>query len=351
MKNQRLSDSHAIRWLYLVFLFAAIVCPSAGIAWSAESARRRAQKGCSLTFVVTADNHSGYDDSEKAVWQAIAPHRGTFAMTAGDVGSAGGIRRVIDECIGVTYPWYAAVGNHDLRSDRITALRALNPGGNSLPNIVNPGPPNCKEITYSFRYENCHFVILNQYYDGNSDIGYKTSDANGVAYVCDALYDWLEADLDAARADPKVQHIFVTAHEPLYYATDQDSPLKIDLFNKYDLGRDPQNRDRFWKLLKRKGVLAFFCGHHHVFRAHRMDKNDVWQAVSAWGRGCDPPNASDRWKHVKCTFVKVAVNGSTVTYEAHRGPKYGGPRDAPYTVEHSGTLTESPRRASSSHQR
>lgn len=297
-----------------------------------------AEASCGLTFVVTSDNHSGYGDSQKAVWRAIAPHRGAFAITAGDLGSANGIRRAIDECIGVTYPWYAAVGNHDLRADTMTALRALKRGGNSLPNIVNPGPPNCEDTTYSFRYENCHFVILNQYYDGKSDLGYRTSSGNGKAYICEAQYNWLEADLNAARDDPQVEHTFVTAHEPLYYATDQDSPLKIDLFNDYDLGRDPENRDRFWNLLKRKAVLAFFCGHHHQFRAHRMDKNDVWQVLSAWGRGCDPANASDRWKHVKCTFVKVTVNGHKVAYEAYRGPRYGGSCDVPYSLEHSGTL-------------
>lgn len=305
------------------------------------------QESYALTFVVTSDNHSGYNDSQKAVWRAIAPHSGAFAMTAGDVGHAGGIRKVIDECIGVNYPWYVAVGNHDVRSDRIASLRALNPGGKSLPNIVNHGPPNCKETTYSFRYENCHFVILNQYYDGKSDIGYKTSGANGEANICDTLYNWLEADLETAWADPQVQHIFVTAHEPLYYATDRDSILRIDLSNKYDLGRDPKNRDRFWNLLKRKRVLAFFCGHHHQFRAHRMDENDVWQVLSAWGRGCDPTNASDRWKHVKCTFIKVTVNDDTVVYYAYRGPRYGGPCNVPYTKEDSGILVAGKRKSHS----
>ena len=291
-----------------------------------------------LEFVVTSDHHSGYNESQKTVWQAIAPHQGAFTMTAGDVGSADGIRTVIDECIGVTYPWYVAVGNHDVRSDRIAAIRALNPVGKSLPNIINRGPRNCEETTYSFRYENCHFVILNQYYDGKSDIGYKVGDADAKACICDSLYNWLEADLDAARADPQIQHIFVTAHEPLYYVTDRDSPLDINVTNEYDLGRDPENRDRFWNLLKRKGVVAFFCGHHHQFKIHRMNDSDVWQVLSAWGRGCDPANASDRWKHVKCTFVKVTVNGDTVTYEAHRGPRYGGPCDVPYTIEDRGTL-------------
>lgn len=297
-----------------------------------------AQESHALTFIVTSDHHSGYNNSQKAVWQAIAPHRGAFTMTAGDIGNPKGIRKVIDECIDATYPWYVAVANHDVRSDTIAALRSLNPGGKSLPNIVNSGPPHCEETTYSFRYENCHFVILNQYYDGTSDIGYKTSSSDGKGRICDALYNWLEADLDAARADPKVRHIFVTAHEPLYYITDRDSPLDIDLNDKYNLSRDPNNRDRFWNLLKQKNVVTFFCGHHHHFRVHRMDENDVWQVLCGWGRGCNPSDPSDRWKHVKCTFVKIIVNGGTVSYEAYRGPRYGGPCDVPYTIEESGTL-------------
>jgi 3',5'-cyclic AMP phosphodiesterase CpdA len=319
---------HKVKIAVLIVIVPALWC------WSAQECR-------ALTFIVTSDNHSGYTKSQKVVWQAIAPHRGAFAMTAGDVGSVKGIRKVVDECVAVTYPWYVAPGNHDLRSDTMAALRALNPDGKSLPNIVNRGPPHCEETTYSFRYENCHFVILNQYYDGKSDIGYKTGNSDGKGRICDALYNWLEADLDAARADPKVRHIFVTAHEPLYYITDRDSPLDFNLNDEYDLGRDPENRNRFWNLLKQKGVVAFFCGHHHQFRAHRMDENDVWQVLSAWGRGCDPLHASDRWKHVKCTFAKITVNGGTVAYEAYRGPRYGGPCDVPYTVEESGTLVVS----------
>ena len=291
-----------------------------------------------LTFIVTSDNHSGYNDSQKALWQAITPHGGAFAITTGDVGSVKGIRQVINESLGNDYPWYVAVGNHDLRSDRMAMLRALNPGGNDLPNIVNQGPPNCMETTYSFRYENCHFVILNLYYDGQSDIGYQTSGANGKAFLCDTLYDWLTTDLETARSDPKVQHIFVCAHEPLYYVTDQDDPLEVNLLGKYDLGRHPENRDRLWSLMKQKGVLAFFCGHHHQFRVHRMDEDDVWQVLSAWGRGCDPPRASERWKHVKSTFVKMTVNGDTVSYEAYRGPRYGGPCTVPYAVAYSDLL-------------
>ena len=73
-----------------------------------------AQESCALTFIVTSDHHSGYNNAQKAVWKAIAPHRGAFTMTAGDIGNPKGIRKVIDECIDATYPWYVAVANHDV---------------------------------------------------------------------------------------------------------------------------------------------------------------------------------------------------------------------------------------------
>ncbi|NIP97071.1 MAG: hypothetical protein GWO24_28015, partial [Akkermansiaceae bacterium] len=71
-------------------------------------------------------------------------------------------------------------------------LRALNPGGNTLPNVVNvgpggPGPSGSEETTYSFDYGNVHFIQLNQYYDGSNDAG---TDGD----VVDELYSWLEAD-------------------------------------------------------------------------------------------------------------------------------------------------------------
>ena len=44
------------------------------------------QESYALTFIVTSDHHSGYNNSQKVVWKAIAPHRGAFTMTAGDIG-------------------------------------------------------------------------------------------------------------------------------------------------------------------------------------------------------------------------------------------------------------------------
>ena len=50
-------------------------------------------------------------------------------------------------------------------------LRIFNRDGNTLPNIVNVGPAGCAETTYSFDYGNAHFVVLNEYFDGSSDVG------------------------------------------------------------------------------------------------------------------------------------------------------------------------------------
>ena len=70
---------------------------------------------------------------------------------------------------------------------RTTSLRSYNEGGNSLPGVVTIGSPGGVETTYSFDYENVHFVILKEYYDSNSDIA---TDGD----IPDQLYNWLIAD-------------------------------------------------------------------------------------------------------------------------------------------------------------
>ena len=50
----------------------------------------------------------------------------------------------------------------------------------------------CEETTYSFDYDNAHFVVLNVYCDENSDI-----DTSADGEISDHLYDWLVLDLEA----------------------------------------------------------------------------------------------------------------------------------------------------------
>ena len=173
----------------------------------------------------------------------------------------------------------------------MTWLRSYNSGGNSLPNIVNVGPSGCVETTYSFDLENSHFVVLNQYYDGSSDIG---TDGD----VSDALFNWLESDL----ATTTKSHIFVFGHEPAYPQPDEyNGRLRHlgDSLDKYE-----QNRDRFWSLLSTANVDAYFCGHTHNYSSYYY--NGVWQVDAGHCRGAGDTGAPS-------TFLIVNVDGDNIS--------------------------------------
>jgi hypothetical protein len=171
-----------------------------------------------------------------------------FMVSPGDVHPPQAVLATLRAHLGNDYLWYPAVGNHDnADEDTRSWFRVFNRNGNSLPNIVNTGPPGCEETTYSFDYGDAHFVILNVYYDGKRDRG-----VNGDVVV--ELHSWLVADL-TSNSKPVV---FVFGHEPAFPQPDQDSGR---IRHQYDsLNANQFNRDRFWSTLVDHGVTAdSFC--------------------------------------------------------------------------------------------
>jgi hypothetical protein len=192
-------------------------------------------------------------------------------------------------------------------------LRNYNSGGDSLPNVVNIGPPGSVETTYSFDYGSVHFVVINEYYDGSSDVG---SDGD----VVDALHDWLVNDLTANQKPIT----FVVGHEPAYPQPDEENGRlrhENDSLYKY-----PVNRDRFWNTLIDYGVLAYLCGHTHNYSV--VNINDVWQIDVGHARGTGDPGA-------RSTYVLFNVTGSgMVFYNTYRLD----PASGEYVVTNSDTL-------------
>lgn len=282
--------------------------------------------GNGFTFVVTSDMHgyagSTYDTSQyfRGVCEkVVALGEGSFMVSPGDLDPPSNVDWTIDKYLGQDYLWYPGVGNHNVDASDMAWLRSYDydPNGDIPPNIVNTGPANCVETTYSFDYENSHFVMLNEYYNGSSDTG---TDGD----VCDALYNWLAADLNATDKE----HIFVFGHEPAYPQPDADNGVlrhKGDSLDKY-----PANRDRFWNLLKSENVVAYIHGHTHGYSA--VNTNGVWEidAGHSMGRG---------WTQTRSTFIMIHIDSDTVMFETYRDSYSGGP----YTLAHSGTLrTTSP---------
>jgi hypothetical protein len=228
-----------------------------------------------------------------------------FMVSPGDIDPLEDVRWTITETFGVSYTWHPVVGNHELPGQgtevytgaNMDYLRGYDYGA------VNPGPSGCPSTTFSFDYENVHFVILNEYCDVGGD-----TETDGD--VPDHLYDWLAQDLAGATKE----HVIVFGHEPGYPQPDADNGRlghQNDSLNKYE-----DNRDRFWDLMRSQGVTAYVCGHTHNYSAVQM--GGVWQLDAGHARGIGDTGA-------RSTFVLIQVDGPIVTFEAYRDNYDGGP--------------------------
>ncbi len=223
---------------------------------------------------------------------------GAFHITAGDYYEAGAVTVAADfyaslkDRFGNDVQWYPTVGNHELNEGGPDMVWLRDFYDTHLEDAVNPGPRNGLETSYSWDYENAHFVQLNMYYDG-------TTDANGISQFSDALYDWLVEDLDL-NTKPVV---FVIYHEPAY-PDDRGSK------------ESPEGWERFWKLLNDRGVVAGLCAHSHVYARYQVDGD--WDTFT-WE--LDAGNAGrmssdDTFQ----TFIDIAVEANgLVHFDTWRG--------------------------------
>ena len=242
----------------------------------------------------------------------------------------------------INIPVYPVRGNHDAGDLEAWQKVFILP-----PN----GPPNEKEITYSFTQENVFIVGLDQY--GDPD------------YTIDQ--DWLNAQFNQNNKP----HVFVFGHAPAFKV--RQSGI-LDVF--------PVDRDIFWNSLGREGGRTYFCGHDHFYNHARLDNennisdDDLHQLVvgtagaplkprnggyNGLNRGWNPlevkhekqygyvlveidgPNAKLTWKHRTAPGVYES-EGDVFEYTVPnwvayndldpRAPGGDGPENPPKVTEH-----------------
>ena len=233
-----------------------------------------------LTFIVAADWRyfatERYHSSEyfQGVLEAIAEYgKGSFMVSPGDFDPVAPSVNIISEILGEHYAWYPVIGNHDFEKlVDIQTLRAINVGGNTLANIVNMGPPGSIETMYSFDYGESHFIVLNQYFDGKSDIG---TDGDLVPETL----QWLENDLKN-NVKP---NIFVIGHEPLIAMPDMANGRIRHVGDSLD--KYPRNAYKFYRLMIDYNVVAYICGHTHNTSYSKI--NGLWQFDCGHARGTE----------------------------------------------------------------
>ena len=198
--------------------------------------------------------------------------------------------------------------NHSQPED-MEWLRAW--GRKEIPNLVRRGPENGVETNYSFDYQQAHFVVINQYYDGKSDTG-----TNGD--VSEALYKWLERDLIENRKPIT----FVVGHEPMVSMPDYDNGRHRHQGDNLDA--HPENSHRFQKLLRQHNVAAYLCGHTHDFSCAKI--NSIWQLDVGHCRGIGDKGAPS-------TFVKIFVKNTSCWAEVYRDDCKGGAYKLNHTIQ------------------
>lgn len=276
-----------------------------------------AAAGCTppraFTFDVTADSrnftppqHPGAD-CFAGVCEAIrALGPGAFMISPGDIDPPDRTHAAVRKVFGDGYTWYPVVGNHELdKPEYMPWLREYNAGGRKLPRILRSGPPGAVETCYSFDHGDAHFVIINQYYDGQRD------DAKG-GKIGDALSNWLADDLAATRRP----FIFVAGHEPTVAMPDMGNGRLRHVGDSLDA--DPAANHRFWSLLREHGVTAYLCGHTHNASVAKI--NGVWQVDAGHARGIGDNGAAS-------TFARIHVAPDGVVCDMYRSDK---PGEAPY---------------------
>lgn len=255
----------------------------------------------SFHFTVTADprnDDAGYDAVLAQMKQKIGG-QGAFQICAGDLDAPAKLRARITARFGRSALWFAAIGNHDsASSDAMTWLRDEYTTGHDgraplKTNTKRSGPAGCAETTYSWNYGNAHFVMLNEYWNGETKPG---GDAGNSGDVCTALYKWLAADLSANKKPV----VFVIGHEPAF-------PQNRHVGDSLD--RHPASRDAFWKLLESKHVFAYFCGHTHYFSVISRPGGHVRQIDAGNTRNADNDGN---------TFINVTVFAKSVRCDVWR---------------------------------
>lgn len=164
---------------------------------------------------------------------------------------------------------WLTVGNHEVQHrDDEKNFKDI------FPNVFMNGPHDEKGITYSFDYNQAHFIFVTSdrwFYGAPNDTSDDRRDWHYIKHL-----DWLENDLKSARARG-AKWIFISSHEPAFpvggHLRDALPNLGLNLKLPLDSTRVwyLNQRNKFWKILKENNVTAYVCGHEHLYARQSVE--------------------------------------------------------------------------------
>jgi hypothetical protein len=148
-------------------------------------------------------------------------------------------------------PHFMCVGNHEAETTQDMLEARAKFSGYPDWNLI-AGPDYTSETTYSYDVGDIHVVVVNEYWDGASDdTWFRYGGGNG-GYIPDALFEWIKHDLRSSAKPYKI----IVGHEPGY-------PVGRHVGDSLD--QDPENRDKFFNLMRTERVIAYFTAHTHRY--------------------------------------------------------------------------------------
>ena len=256
-------------------------------------------------FIVWADTKTGLSDFSALSSQVEAKHP-LMTFYPGDLCEHGATRSCLDEWKkslnggsnnGIAHITFASRGNHDAANTGIWQSYFNFLGVAESIGAVNFSSYR-QNLTYSFDYDNSHFVMIDM---PNSE-GASSMDSTTIA--------WLDADLTAAE-NRELAHAFIAFHAPIYYVDDHPNAVSgrlITVLNSHPI------------------VRATFHGHEHVLAYVHIDTNRIpivthpFEEFISGGAGAHLyACAADRsdWCRPTFGFFLVTVSGNSFTVEAY----------------------------------
>jgi hypothetical protein len=143
------------------------------------------------------------------------------------------------------------------------------------------GPKEQKGLSYSFDFENSHFIMINTDAWHYGDLSDTTDDRRDWHYI--KYMDWFENDIKSAY-ERGVKHIFTFSHEMPFpiggHLRDGLPNLGKNFTGEMDSTRQwyLDRRDKFWDLMKKYKADAHICGHEHTYG--RQEVEGVFQILN-----------------------------------------------------------------------
>jgi 3',5'-cyclic AMP phosphodiesterase CpdA len=190
--------------------------------------------GMPFSFVVFGDSRSNAG-AHRMVIERIRREVPDFLIGTGDMVDDGSQERQWQEFFDIERDLlsenvlFPAVGNHDRQGRGRTA-------DNFRKYFALPENSLDPERYYAFTYGSARFLVL---------------DSNAYSFSLTDQTAWIERELQSARLDPRIEHVFVIMHHP---------PFSISLH-----GGQTDLRERWTPLFEKYQVTAVFSGHDHVY--------------------------------------------------------------------------------------